>query len=226
MLKRLTTAFLIVLLSFALSAEGLSSFPSKDSPSKDVILKDFSWKAGVEEIKATEKTEPQLEATDFLVYELALFNKPVQKIYSFNNNQLTTVFYIFNELPSELKGFLTDYEAVNTELETLLGAPLSVNERWEDERFKAFPELALALGDLTFSSIWVSGIDSLLTHSLYANDLSITHVIFLNPIEDLLRDLEFESEPDEPASELEVEEETQEAATTEETLLEEPLLNE
>ncbi|MFA6694946.1 MAG: hypothetical protein WCS44_08975 [Bacillota bacterium] len=226
MLKRLTTAFLIVLLSFALSAEGLSSFPSKDSPSKDVILKDFSWKAGVEEIKATEKTEPQLEATDFLVYELALFNKPVQKIYSFNNNQLTTVFYIFNELPSELKGFLTDYEAVNTELETLLGAPLSVNERWEDERFKAFPELALALGDLTFSSIWVSGIDSLLTHSLYANDLSITHVIFLNPIEDLLRDLEFESEPDEPTLELEVGEETQEAATTEETLLEEPLLNE
>ncbi|MDD2430866.1 MAG: hypothetical protein PHC96_04095 [Firmicutes bacterium] len=226
MLKRLTTAFLIVLLSFALSAEGLSSFPSKDSPSKDAILKDFSWKAGVDEIKEAEKTEPQLEATDFLVYELALFNKPVQKIYSFNNNQLTTVFYIFNELPSELKGFLTDYEAVNTELETLLGAPLSVNERWEDERFKAFPELALALGDLTFSSIWVSGIDSLLTHSLYANDLSITHVIFLNPIEDLLRDLEFESEPDEPTLELEVGEETQEAATTEETLLEEPLLNE
>lgn len=186
MFKRAAALFLFLLLSFVVCAESLSGFP---------------WNAGVDEVKAQEEIDPLYETSSFIVYETTLFGRKVQKIYSFDENRLTSIIYIFYELPSELKGYLHDYEAVSEELEAALGTPLDYMERWEDERFKVFPELALTLGDLSFTAFWLEGSDSLVTHSLYANDLSINHVIYINPLMDIFLNFDLNEEFGEDADE-------------------------
>mgnify|MGYP000878495565 CR=1 FL=1 len=146
----------------------------------------FTWGTTKELIKQKEVQQPFFETDKLLVYDAFLFEQKVQKIYSFEDNKLKTVLYTFTEVPCELKAYLTGYEFIDEEIAKLLQEPLSKTERWGNDRFKNLPELAMALGDVTYSSIWIA--NSLITHALYSKDLNITHIIYINSFESILKD--------------------------------------
>ena len=148
----------------------------------------FTWGTTKELIKQKEVQQPLFETDKLLVYDAFLFEQKVQKIYSFEDNKLKTVLYTFNEVPSELKAYLVVYEYIDGEITKLLQEQLSKTEKWGNDRFESLPELAMALGDVTYSSIWIA--DSLITHALYSKDLNITHIIYINSFESILKDLE------------------------------------
>lgn len=152
----------------------------------------FTWGTSKELIKEKKAVNPLFETDNFLVYETFLFEQKGQKIYNFEDNKLKTVLYTFTEVPSELKGYLTDYQFIDNEITKILQEPVSQTEKWGNDRFKNLPELAMALGDVTYSSIWLT--NSLITHALYSKDLNITHIIYINSFESILKDIELNEE--------------------------------
>ncbi|HHY19183.1 MAG TPA: hypothetical protein GX522_04735 [Firmicutes bacterium] len=143
-----------------------------------------NWGSTKDMIKQDQKDILVAETDEFLAYIGTLFDKQIQKVYLFTEEGLDSILYTFTEVPEELKDYIYNYQDVNKELEAILGKPLFADESWGDERFKNLPELALALGDLRYSTVWIK--DDVITHIVYANDLNIYHVIFINPFDDIL----------------------------------------
>ncbi len=162
--------FLLVIIIFTLSLS-VSAFDN------------INWDSNRNDIIKSEASEPMLEDTEFLGFATTLFNKTIEKIYIFKEDKLVSVFYIISEDRKELEDYLTSYQEINALLTKDLGKPFYNDEDWEDERYKESPELALILGDVRYNTTWIK--NNVITHTIYAKDLSINHIIFVNPLDSL-----------------------------------------
>jgi len=146
-------------------------------------LDNVNWISSRNDIIKYETSEPVFEDAEFLGFSTTLYNKTIEKIYIFKEDKLISIFYIIAEDRKELEDYLTSYQEINDLLTKDLGVPLFKDEDWEDERYKESPELALILGDVRYNTTWIK--NNIITHTIYAKDLSVNHIIFINPLDSI-----------------------------------------
>lgn len=121
-------------------------------------FRNVNWGASMEEVKVSEKTKPDQESEESLLYRVQLAGKEVLLIYNFlPEHGLYSSGYFFNEEHTNKNGFIDDYQEVKSLLIKKYGEPISDRVIWSNDLFKDDPQdygRAVSIGHLKYVSTW------------------------------------------------------------------------
>lgn len=182
MLKRYLSVLLLIVLSLACGLPAQAEAPSA-----------FTFRNGIRfgmnrsEVKSCEGAKPDKEKLAALLYENQEFAGLKGELqYRFDRGQLCEITFTFTESHEDANQYITDFKAVDEELQNQYGAPTLNGEKvWlTDTRTKDASQwgAAIASGALRMETAYFhffSPADIL--HSLFGEEGAITHALIFLP---------------------------------------------
>ncbi len=171
---------ILFLLSSFVFGQDIDSSKIDSTSTSEFNFRKTHWGMTINEVKATEDSEPADETDKYLLYENQLVANLKTSIgYRFSSGKLVIAKYIFEEDYANAKSYKLSYDRLNDVLSEKYGPPNRHEEVWLDPLFKDAPDqigTAIALGDVILFSIWNLG-DTNIAHGVDCENKRIRHII-------------------------------------------------
>lgn len=147
--------------------------PSSDlTPEPSAIVdpdfRNAKWGMSKEEVISSEQSQPDESSKDSIIYyerEVAGFDAILG--YSFTDNRLSSGLYVINTKHTNDNDYIDDYDNIKKALISKYGTPDADRVNWKNDLFKDDPQdygLAVAVGDLEYTSVWEKQNGSITLH--------------------------------------------------------------
>jgi len=130
-------------------------------------------------IKSLEKTDPIFSNDESLIFKGKVANLPVQIIFVFENNKLTSGSYKFLNNRVNTNVYIEDYLKITDFLDIRYGKTAYKKEIWYNDLYKekkGYHGLAISIGQLKLISKWHDK-NTTIIHILSGKNYSISHSI-------------------------------------------------
>lgn len=153
---------------------------------------DFSIRNGIrfgmsqDEVLALENQSPVYSTDSSMLYmDVSAAGKPATLIYTFVNDYLFSVFYLFTDSHTNDNEYIKDFESIDQSLTSKYGTPtMDQKYSWDNSLYKDDKEdygFAIALGHLQIMSQWTMD-NYLISHALSGDNYEIEHsLIYVVP---------------------------------------------
>jgi hypothetical protein len=131
----------------------------------------IKWGMSVEEVIATEPTQPVAKDKNSISYKTIVLNRNVSLIYRFINDKLIGATYQLDDIYIKTKSYIEAYDEFNNALSKKYGKPTNEGTIWLDNTYKNNPEklyFALSAGHLQYFSYWLTS-NSKIKTTLYGD---------------------------------------------------------
>ena len=149
------------------------------SPCLASDFRDAEWGMSKEQVKLSEKTFPLYSNNESITFRGKVANRPVDIIYVFKDNKLTSGIYKFTTNNVNNNVYINDYNRISESLDLKYGQPEKRNVLWINELYKekkGYHGNAISMGHLIFESYWNEE-NTLILHKLSGNNSMIDHSI-------------------------------------------------
>jgi hypothetical protein len=143
-------------------------------------FRDAEWGMSKEQVKLLEKTFPLYANNESITFRGKVANKPVDIIYKFIDNKLTSGTYKFTTSNVNNNVYINDYDRISDSIEQKYGKTEKINVIWINELYKdkkGYHGNAISMGHLILESYW-SEKNTLILHKLSGNNNTIDHIIY------------------------------------------------